>query len=629
MNKLKFALFGLFLSASSAFAQTAPNWTQGYVPSPAEWNAVFAGKQDYLGSAPLLVNGGTMTGELITAPSATSSAGFNVSPGVAPTSPVNGDLWSTSAGFFVQVNGATIGPLTQGTGGSFAATPPITVTFPGSVVTYACATCGVTGSPLSQFASTTSAQLAGVISDETGTGSLVFGTSPTITTPSIAFGTGSSSIITAGSVNTGFTNLLNVQNGGTISNLATIAQILANLTGGTNAFLIMEAVGGASPQAVISTGTGLTGGLSINAGAGPLVITNPILSTATVTGSFTATGLVTYTDLVTGTQNSLLGYFGSTSASIASIPNCSGALIYSTGTNSFGCNSSAGTGTITQINQGANTTANPGNGVLFSTSPCIATCTATRDPTFERDYLAGCILSTAGFSATFSINACVTTDSTNATQMKQTSAYSKTTGAWAVGSANGGLDTGTVANNTWYHVYQIIRTDTGVVDYAFSLSASVPTTGGNIPSAYTLFRRIGSLRTNGSAQWVLFIQLNDEFLWSASVPDVAAATLTAGTPVLETLTVPTGIQVLAIIDADMNAATSIGVLVNSPDQAAVATPVFPNTNLVNATAGGAAAGHMWMRTNTSAQVRAAATATITSNFSITTQGWIDYRGRNL
>jgi hypothetical protein len=37
--------------------------------------------------------------------------------------------------------------------------------------------------PLSQFAATTSAQLAGVISDETGTGALVFATSPTLVTP--------------------------------------------------------------------------------------------------------------------------------------------------------------------------------------------------------------------------------------------------------------------------------------------------------------------------------------------------------------------------------------------------------------------------------------------------------------
>lgn len=39
---------------------------------------------------------------------------------------------------------------------------------------------------LSQFAATTSAQLASVLSDETGTGAAVFGTSPTIVTPTIA-----------------------------------------------------------------------------------------------------------------------------------------------------------------------------------------------------------------------------------------------------------------------------------------------------------------------------------------------------------------------------------------------------------------------------------------------------------
>lgn len=41
---------------------------------------------------------------------------------------------------------------------------------------------GVLANPLSQFAATTSAELAGVISDETGSGALVFGTSPVFTT---------------------------------------------------------------------------------------------------------------------------------------------------------------------------------------------------------------------------------------------------------------------------------------------------------------------------------------------------------------------------------------------------------------------------------------------------------------
>lgn len=43
-----------------------------------------------------------------------------------------------------------------------------------------------TADPLSQFAATTSAQLRGVLTDETGTGAAVFATSPTLTTPRIA-----------------------------------------------------------------------------------------------------------------------------------------------------------------------------------------------------------------------------------------------------------------------------------------------------------------------------------------------------------------------------------------------------------------------------------------------------------
>lgn len=44
---------------------------------------------------------------------------------------------------------------------------------------------GKVANPLSQFASTTSSQLAGVISDKTGSGALVFATSPTLVTPAL------------------------------------------------------------------------------------------------------------------------------------------------------------------------------------------------------------------------------------------------------------------------------------------------------------------------------------------------------------------------------------------------------------------------------------------------------------
>lgn len=48
---------------------------------------------------------------LTTLASGTGGAGFRLPHGATPTSPVNGDMWTTTAGLFVRINGATVGPL--------------------------------------------------------------------------------------------------------------------------------------------------------------------------------------------------------------------------------------------------------------------------------------------------------------------------------------------------------------------------------------------------------------------------------------------------------------------------------------------------------------------------------------
>ncbi len=70
---------------------------------------------------------------------------------------------------------------------SSIATSSKTFTFPNTTGTIA-----LTANKLSDFAATTSAQLAGVISDETGSGALVFATTPTLVTPEIGVATGTS-----------------------------------------------------------------------------------------------------------------------------------------------------------------------------------------------------------------------------------------------------------------------------------------------------------------------------------------------------------------------------------------------------------------------------------------------------
>ena len=78
----------------------------------------------------LALAGGTMTGAITTlASAAVAGAGFNIPHGVAPNSPVNGDIWTTTAGVYARINGGTVGPFGSSsadvTGGSASGTGEI------------------------------------------------------------------------------------------------------------------------------------------------------------------------------------------------------------------------------------------------------------------------------------------------------------------------------------------------------------------------------------------------------------------------------------------------------------------------------------------------------------------------
>lgn len=235
-----------------------------------------------------------------------------------------------------------------------------------------------------------------------------------------------------------------------------------------------------------------------------------------------------------------------------------------------------------------------------------------------RGYLFGLTLSTAGASTTFSIATGECVDSTFV-DLLSIAAFSKTTGAWTVGSGNGGMDTGSVAANTWYHAYIIKRLDTGLNDVLFSLSATAPT----MPANYTLFRRIGSIRTNGSSQWVLFKQLDDAFLWDVEDAGGSAwyngATTTSAQS--KVVMVPTGIKVLAKvrIQHSGNTNTLISSLDQSDQSAAGALNLSTSTSQFQGV-------ELDVRTDTSAQIRVRSTSTSGTLFA-TTAGWADTRGK--
>ena len=122
MNRLKAAALAaaLWMLPAAALAQSSPGWPFGYVPTVAEWNAAFASKADFTGSSPITSAGGTFTGKVTFANSATGTAGMNCGVGTAPSSPIDGDIWCTTTGMFVRINGSTVGPLGTGAGGTLA-----------------------------------------------------------------------------------------------------------------------------------------------------------------------------------------------------------------------------------------------------------------------------------------------------------------------------------------------------------------------------------------------------------------------------------------------------------------------------------------------------------------------------
>lgn len=132
---------------------------------------------------------------------------------------------------------------------------------------------------------------------------------------------------------------------------------------------------------------------------------------------------------------------------------------------------------------------------------------------FMRNCHQGFTLSTAGSSTTMTIGAGQCADSGNAVLIDLAASINKTTASWAVGSGNGGLDTGTIANSTWYFFHVIRRPDTGVVDVLISMSATAPT----MPTNYTQRRLLMAWRTNGSGQWEDWYQAGDEVFYKTIV----------------------------------------------------------------------------------------------------------------
>ena len=256
----------------------------------------------------------------------------------------------------VGLTDTAIGAANPSSGAFTSLSSSSTTTLNGTTVP-ASKTLVVTTDKLSALASTTSSELAGVISDETGSGALVFGTSPTIATPVIA--------------------QINDANGN-----ATLR--LTGITSATDYLEIKNGIGVGSPLHVLAEGASTNIGVHLQPkGSGLFTISDGTDFNKGIRfrSSSSAASAVTLIDAV------------STAGRVITLPDATGTLLYGggplgtpssgtvtnlTGTASININGTVGattasTGAFTTLS--ASGTANIGGGTAYGTGATIKPAT--------------------------------------------------------------------------------------------------------------------------------------------------------------------------------------------------------------------------------------------------------------
>ena len=255
-----------------------------------------------------------------------------------------------------------------------------------------------------------------------------------------------------------------------------------------------------------------------------------------------------------------------------------------------------------------------------------ATVDQVKEFCYPRGFVYGGKLSNAAGDATndITIQPLVVQDEGGGGLLELTAARTKQIdAAWAVGDNAGGMNTGSVANDTWYEVIAVKRTDTGVVDVMFSTTANRAT----LPTNYTLKARIGWVR-RGTAANLVFTQRGDFFTLTTPINDVAASKATSQAAV--TLTVPPNAIALFRAGADMSTSVNANsALVFREIGEADTAPALATGNISLGywdLATGASGGHFAVRADGSSQIRHDADTAVGA-FDISTYGWVDdYRG---
>ena len=188
---------------------------------------------------------------------------------------------------------------------------------------------------------------------------------------------------------------------------------------------------------------------------------------------------------------------------------------------------------------------------------------------------------------------------------------------WAAGTNQGGLFSGAKANSTWYHCFAIYNPTSGLIDCGFDTSV----TAANIPSGYTKYYLIESIKTDGSGNILAFNMNGNTMTWVARPLDISISAPASTAKIDYAMSIPLGRQVM--VNLGGNCSSSSGtqrcLFILSPSQSSI-TPTGTDCDVSteNSINGNIAANVL---SNTSSQISMISNASSDFEIKIRTRGW--------
>lgn len=253
------------------------------------------------------------------------------------------------------------------------------------------------------------------------------------------------------------------------------------------------------------------------------------------------------------------------------------------------------------------------SGSAFFTNKLMTKILTKADSTAVGSFIDGLLLSNNTGAPTTHVDFAAGSARAGSSFVSNAATFTKrVTGTWAVGTGNGGLDTGAVAANATYFAYALRKDSDLSFDVVLSTSATIGGVTTTLLTGYTLVKCIGVVLTDASSLIRAFVMYpRDEYSFVTPIRDALNIT-TSTTSTLLALTVPNGVKVKAKLRFMFSSsATTNSCLVHDPAKGILIAGGNDSGGNVGTmqVASGFAVGSDFVWTNTARQVRHVAGAT--------------------